>query len=194
MVEFLSFPKIGRLKRSCVVTEKIDGTNAGIQILDIALRNEPNVLAVSSDFCFVAQSRSRIITPEDDNYGFAKWVRENADCLVGLGAGIHFGEWWGAGIQRRYGIDGKRFSLFNAHRWSDERGERPACCSVVPTIYSGDFTTDAVDAALKSLADGGSLAAPGFMKPEGVIVYHVATKTYFKRTIEKDDQGKDFGA
>ena len=31
--------------------------------------------------------------------------------------GRHFGEWWGSGIQRGYGLDEKTFSLFNAYRW-----------------------------------------------------------------------------
>jgi len=31
-MEFVSFPKIARLSRECVITEKIDGTNASIYI------------------------------------------------------------------------------------------------------------------------------------------------------------------
>ncbi|MCJ7726507.1 MAG: hypothetical protein MUP76_09000, partial [Acidimicrobiia bacterium] len=47
---------------------------------------------------------SRWITPEVDNYGFARWVKDHEEELrTGLGAGLHFGEWWGQGIQRRYG-------------------------------------------------------------------------------------------
>jgi hypothetical protein len=36
----------------------------------------------------------------------------------------------------------------------------------------------------------GSVAAKGFMNPEGVIVYHVAANTSFKKTIEKDSEPK----
>lgn len=49
-------------------------------------------------------SRTRWITPEDDNYGFAKWANENKEELLKLGIGQHFGEWWGSGIQRGYNL------------------------------------------------------------------------------------------
>jgi hypothetical protein len=194
MVEFVEFPKIGRLKRACVISEKIDGTNAGIQIVDVAERHDPRCLAVVGDFAIFAQSRNRIITIGDDNFGFAAWVTGNAVELANLGTGTHFGEWWGAGIGRKYGSPPRRFSLFNTFRWSDARGERPSCCDVVPVLCEGDFTTQAVDDTITKLAIDGSRAAPGFMNPEGVIVYHVATKTYFKRTIHGDDKGKEWGA
>lgn len=32
IVDFQSFPKIGRLNRDCVITEKIDGSNGQIHI------------------------------------------------------------------------------------------------------------------------------------------------------------------
>jgi hypothetical protein len=40
------------------------------------------------------------------------------------------------------------------------------------------------------LKEGGSLAAPGFANPEGIVIYHHATKQLFKKTIEKDEKGK----
>ncbi len=60
-------------------------------------------------------SRTRWITAQDDNHGFARWVEGNKQELLKLGAGRHFGEWWGSGIQRGYGLQKgeKRFSLFN---------------------------------------------------------------------------------
>lgn len=133
----------------------------------------------------MAASRSRYVTPEDDNYGFARWVAEHeAELRDGLGEGRHFGEWWGAGIQRRYGLTEKRFSLFNSHRWKD--GAQPACCHVVPVLYQRDFTTEAVDACLENLATFGSVAAPGFMDPEGVVIYLPAARQLFKVTIGGD--------
>jgi hypothetical protein len=36
----------------------------------------------------------------------------------------------------------------------------------------------------------GSYAAPGYMKPEGIVVYHTAAKQMFKVTIENDEQPK----
>lgn len=192
MTTFEPFEKIARLKRGCVITEKIDGTNA-----QVFITREPteltNVVAEVDGAFLYAGSRSRWLLPDKtaDNFGFAKWVQDNADALAMLGEGRHYGEWWGAGIQRRYGQDRKRFSLFNASRWAHER---PACCDVVPVLYSGDFTTTAVDEALAALAQGGSRAAPGFMDPEGVIVYHAAARALFKVTIKGDEQPKGAAA
>lgn len=168
---FEAFPSISRLSRSCVISEKIDGTNAQVFVGD--------------DGLVIAGSRSRWITPEADNMGFARWVAEHADELrTGLGPGRHFGEWWGSGIQRRYGLNEKRFSLFNAGRWSSER---PACCHIVPVLFAGIFTTDVVETALQDLRTNGSRAAPGFMDPEGVVVYVAASKTLFKKTLKGDE-------
>jgi hypothetical protein len=178
-IEFVEFPKIARLRRGCVITEKIDGTNAQIHI------TETGEMLVGS--------RTRWITPEADNYGFARWAQEHRDELSALGPGSHFGEWWGSGIQRRYGVEDKRLSLFNVGRWGPggkDEATRPACCGVVPTLYSGDFSTDAVNDALTRLRLGGSAAAPGFMQPEGVVIYHAAARALFKVTLEKDEQPK----
>lgn len=172
-------PKIGRLSRGCTVTEKIDGTNGSIFIQDIG----------DGTYFFVAGSRTRWITPGNDNYGFAKWAWKNADELLKLGPGHHFGEWWGSGIQRNYGLKEKRFSLFNTNRWSDDK-IRPACCGIVPVIYEGLFTAEAIDNALTQLRLYGSIASPRFMLPEGIVVYHHATKTLFKKTIDKDESPK----
>ncbi len=42
------------------------------------------------------------------------------------------------------------------------------------------------DDVMAQLATYGSKAAPGFMKPEGIVVYHVAAKQQFKITFEHD--------
>ena len=173
-MEFKPFPKIARLSREIVITEKLDGTNAAV--------------VISEDGEISAQSRTRIITPQDDNFGFARWVQDNAAALSSLGAGYHFGEWWGAGIQRGYGLTSKRFSLFNVGRWSADNV--PECCGVVPVLFRGEFTTDAVMSALDSLKANGSVAAPGFMNPEGIVVFHAASGSLFKKTIEKDHEWK----
>jgi hypothetical protein len=172
---FEEFTKIPRLSRQCVITEKIDGTNACILVLE--------------DGRLLAGSRTRWITPATDNFGFAKWVEQNAEELRKLGPGLHRGEWWGQGIQRRYGQDRKRFSLFNTFKWSDP-AVRPACCDCVPVLYAGEFNTISVNQALASLEIGGSVAAPGFMAPEGVVIYHEAARMYFKKTIEGDEKPK----
>jgi hypothetical protein len=179
--KFEPMPKIGRLSRDCTVTEKIDGTNASI---DIGEQTAEGI----GDGLFLTGSRTRWITPTDDNYGFSRWAHEHKAELLQLGPGHHFGEWWGAGIQRRYGLTGKRFSLFNTGRWNNNN--YPACCHVVPVLYEGIFDSSIILAVLNELKEGGSLAAPGFANPEGIVIYHHATKQLFKKTIEKDEKGK----
>lgn len=185
LFEEVKFPKIPRLNRDVIVTEKIDGTNSGLYIND--------------DAEIYACSRKRWITPEDDNFGFAQWVKENEAELLLLGPGMHWGEWWGAGIQRRYDLDEKRFSLFNTHQWRDiysgeyyEFGQYdpPECCSVVPILWAGNFKDFHSADILEGLKRLGSVAAKGFMKPEGIIIFHVAANSYFKATIEKDGEWK----
>ena len=176
MIEFVEFGKIPRLSRECVVTEKIDGTNASV--------------VITEDGDIFAGSRSKWITPSDDNYGFAKWVEGNKTDLLRLGPGRHYGEWWGQGIQRNYSLREKRFSLFNVSRWSDDAA-RPSCCSVVPVLARDVFDAPGLThRILKQLREEGSRAAPGFMRPEGIIIFHVAANLLFKKTIEKDEEWK----
>lgn len=184
---FMAWPKIARLNRDIVVTEKLDGTNACVIVHD--------------DGQVYAQSRTRLITPgkNTDNYGFAAWVQEHADELrAGLGPGHHFGEWYGRGIQRTYGLDHRRFALFNTGRWlvNPESGDAeslPGCCEAVPVLYSGPFGLYGhrqLEWHLDYLRRQGSVAVPGFMRPEGVVVWHTAARTAFKVTIEGDEQPK----
>jgi hypothetical protein len=169
MTEFNGFRKIARFSRDCVVTEKIDGTNAQIYI--------------GEDDEFLTGSRKRWITPENDNYGFARWAQERKDELIaGLGPGRHFGEWWGCGIQRRYGLKEKRFSLFDVERWGEER---PECCHCVPVLWTGCFDSVPVDEIMSDLSNT-SMAAPGYDNPEGIVIYYKAGNVYFKKTFEKD--------
>jgi hypothetical protein len=190
IVEFKEFPKIARLSREVIVTEKIDGTSGTIYIGD--------------DGDMYVGSRNRWITPDDDNYGFARWAFDHAlELHEGLGPGWHRGEWWGSGIQRGYGLQKgeKRFSLFNTVRWClygtepqtiPTGGPRqvkmqdvlPVCCSLVPVLWRGIFSTEEIEASLICLAVAGSQASPGFMKPEGIVVYHVAGNIAFKKTIK----------
>lgn len=173
MSEFIEFPKMARLSRRVIVSEKIDGTNACVYI--------------GEDGQFMTGSRTRWITPQDDNFGFSAWAHEHRGELMALGPGRHFGEWWGAGVRRRYGLNEKRFSLFNTERWG---GARPACCHVVPVLYDGVFHSDAVADALRALEIEGSAAAPGFYDPEGVCIFHVAANIGFKKTLKKDELAK----
>jgi hypothetical protein len=124
-MDFVGFPKILRFSRPCIITEKIDGTNGQIYIGPEGGE-------------FLVGSRTQWITPEKDNHGFARWAAEHEEELRKLGPGRHFGEWWGNGIQRNYGLKEKRFSLFNVTKWGDDL-VRPSCCHVVPVIFEGEF-------------------------------------------------------
>lgn len=202
-MEFKPFPKLPRLARKCIISEKIDGTNASVAIASVTAPEIAGTLQLNScvtvigDLAIWAGARTRWVVPEGvgpkgcDNFGFAAWVRDNAECLLELGPGHHFGEWWGKGIQRNYGIDEKRFSLFNAERW---QSARPACVSCVPVLYRGPFSTEVIEDSLVSLAENGSRAAPGFMKPEGIVVFHAASNSMFKKTIDKDEEPKGLKA
>ena len=191
---FEPFPKIGRLRRGCLVTEKIDGTNAQIFISDSNCSAVESPVASVDGLTLWAGSRTRFLQPgkDTDNFGFAAWVRDNAAELVKLGPGRHFGEWWGRGIQRGYGLSERRFSLFNPFRWKDD--VRPSCCHIVPILYQGIFDSKEIDDCVSAFEWNGSHAAPGFMQPEGIIVFHSATKTYFKRLLVNDEEPKGLAA
>ena len=224
MIEFRGWPKIARLFRDCVITEKIDGTNAAVGIQEFPFgwhaggvdedgvshevpenarmilgpENYDNGLGLPDhEYLVYAQSRKRLITPDADNHGFAAWVWANADALVQvLGEGLHFGEWWGNGIQRGYGLPKgeKRFSLFNTTRWAEyaaKLSEAVPELRVVPVLYEGLFSTNEVYLAKNDLREFGSRASTGFMNPEGVVVYHSAANVMFKSTLENDEVPKE---
>jgi hypothetical protein len=168
---FVPFPKMPRLKRGVVITEKLDGTNAQVVITDAGEIR--------------AGSRTRWITPgkTTDNYGFAAWVEDNREELLKLGPGQHFGEWYGQGIQRGYGLTERRFALFNVNRWNVDNPP-PVCCETVPVLLRGELSD--VNATLFALSVEGSQAVPGFKHPEGIVVWHDAARQYFKVLIEND--------
>lgn len=181
---YTEFPKIPRWSRRIIITEKIDGTNAAVA-----------VFAYGGIYGVYAASRTRWITPKEDNYGFARWVYEHAKELQGLGPGIHHGEWWGSGINRGYDLPKgeKRFSLLNTSKWllePDPALPHPDCCSVVPVLYDGMMEENSISRALAMLQFKGSVASPGYMKPEGVIIFHVQGNLFFKKTLENDEMPK----
>lgn len=218
-----SFPKIPRLHRDIVITEKLDGTNGLISIerhpIGTAVDGLPDgVFLVMDDrtigedglpvweYHIRAGSRNRWLTPDSDNYGFSKWVAENAVELSKLGPGSHYGEWFGRGIQRGYGLDDRRFALFNVGRWFDPRsplGEEPPTdkaqpcpevVTVVPVLWTGNANqlNAAVALALSFFDALGSVAVPGYRNPEGLMVYHVAGGHYYK--VLRENDGKPKGA
>lgn len=206
---FNAFPKMSRLSREMWITEKIDGSNAQLYIAELAddapiPAHSLGVFDIDGKLHYMAAgSRTRWITPQADNFGFAAWCASNFDQLKTLGPGRHFGEWWGQGIQRKYGMTEKRWSLFNVSRWclhgetpqtiptADPRIVKtqdvlPPCCHLVPVLYRGEFDTNFINSTLTMLGATGSVAAPGFLQPEGIVIYHVAGNVYFKKTLGDD--------
>ena len=184
-LEFKKFKSISRLFRDCTISEKIDGTNG------LILFSETGDMLVGS--------RTREIFPEGtpgqekgcDNYRFAEWCYENKESLFNyLGKGSHYGEWAGEGVQKnRYKVTGKRFYLFNTFRHSDiPKDLSDIGLDVVPVLYDGIFCTETVDDVMLDLEMWGSRL--GGDKPEGVVVYHHASRSYYKTTFEHDDTGK----
>ena len=145
--DFRGWPKIPRLFKDMVITEKIDGTNAQILITETGYVR--------------AGSRKRWLMPSDDNHGFAQWSMENQEELVRLlGPGRHFGEWWGQGIQRYYDMDHKIFSLFNTGKWGGML-ELDGQLRAVPVLDVWTFSTHRVLTIAENLRVSGSKASPG---------------------------------
>jgi hypothetical protein len=81
---------------------KLHGTNAGIRV---------------SNGEIAAQSRTKIITLQDDNAGFARWVEANKAYWSSLPLADHtvFGEWCGRGIEKGTALNllpAKLFAVF----------------------------------------------------------------------------------
>ena len=191
-MSYPGFNKIPRLNRPTTVTEKIDGTNGLVWIGDVdqISDTEPTgVVFMAGSVCVRAGSRNRWLEPgKTDNYGFAGWVELHAFELLSLGPGHHFGEWWGQGIQRGYGIPDKRWSMF----WEPNHGERPGCVGIVPTLGTLESLADTIglELILGGLRARGSQASPGFDRPEGVVVTHEVSQHRYKVLLEGDEGRK----
>lgn len=201
-LEFESWGKTPRWTNEVMtITEKIDGTNACVVILPFERRYYESIERGEAilvrdpvredDVVFATQSRKKFIWPgkQSDNAGFAAWAWENAVDIVGdLGYGKHYGEWWGRGIQRGYEQDTKRFSLFNPWRYSED-GDRLFTVKemgTVPILYSGAASDEAVQSSLFNLEMEGSVAAPGYMNAEGVIVSYKLAQRSYKAFVNDD--------
>lgn len=191
-IPFEGWPKIPRVSKGmqCVITEKIDGTNAQVHISRTQDDdgNDPDVIAIERGDIPLSMrvgSRSRWITPESDNYNFARNVLENVETYFKLGEGAHFGEWYGLGIQHGHGMKEKRFALFNNLRWDNV--SRPEGLDVVPTLYKGDFHPELVNDIAAQLKASGSILVPGWMKPEGFIIYFPEFRKSLKWTYEAQE-------
>lgn len=209
--QFKSWGSTPRFHKGLHITEKINGTNAGVSVQGVSKDESPEfvkdgivVAGVDCDWIVRAQSRKRIITPGDDNFGFAAWVWDNAEGLANLlGFGYHYGEWYGEGIQKNpLAVKGRWWALFNTWHWGrpenlnrlrmvdipglttvpvlhDEQRDGPADFSTIPKILN-DLTN------WGSLADG---SAPEG-EPEGIIVWQRETQQRYKILLREDDKHK----
>jgi hypothetical protein len=172
---FIAYPKIERFKGLHVrITEKVHGTNA--------------LLAITTDGELYTGKRTGWCTPEVDNYGFASWAHANKEALVTLGTGMHYGEWYGPGINSGYGLKEKRLALFNTV-WFGKRPSLPDRVDVVPILYDGPYYDGVVGEHMHHLKTNGSVIAPGFMRPEGVVVEFPLFGTRRKVVFEAEETG-----
>lgn len=207
--EFRAWPKIARMNRPMLISEKVDGTNAAVIISDevpfgygagefVGSGTIVNLDEATDGWRPVyvsAQSRTRVITPgkNTDNHGFARWVADNAEQLAhALDVGYHFGEWYGKGINRGYGLDEKRFMLFNIERHAAAVALDlfPSNVEVATILYEGPFDTDEANSWVRYLRDHGSQHVPGFTNPEGIVVFHKQGHLSFKATCVADEKPK----
>lgn len=204
-MEFQRWGETPRLfhDKGIVITEKLDGTNAAViiepvpgdDIRAVADADVANSLAVVRSIHGVvlvgAQSRNKLLTLAEDNAGFAAWVFNNALTIANdLGYGRHFGEWWGNKIQRGYGLlnaSERYFSLFNVAKWAGANSFfSTEELGVVPVLYDGPFSQIAINVTLFNLQQQGSRAYHGYMRPEGIVIYHRAANQVFKVTFDGD--------
>ncbi len=158
--DFKSFDKILHIDKICMnITQKLHGTNAQVYIY----KDE------NDSFQIKAGSRSRWLTEENDNYSFAKFVQEHKkDLIEMLGEGRHYGEWCGPGINLGEGLKEKTFFLFNWKRWLNKY--LPPNVALIPLLYEGDLSLDAIEETMEKLKTNGSFLVKGYMKPEGIVV------------------------
>lgn len=147
--------------------------------------NRASVLSESIEV--KAGSRTRWITPLDDNYGFAQYVEANKQEIIEkLGIGRHFGEWAGPGINSGEGLTQKTFILFDWWKFPPER-PLPPQMAVVPVLYNGAVDFSKIDEAMSDLKANGSKLVPGFTRPEGIVIQTLGTRV--KKVFEAEETG-----
>lgn len=188
-MDFKGFGSIERIGKVFMnITQKIHGTNAQIFITDSTPEEVSNGQALDIDGFYHTLrcgSRTRWITPDSDNYGFATFVYSHKEEFIRkLGNGQHFGEWAGPGINSGEGLSEKVFVLFEHRQFPPERPLPPQTV-VVPVLYTGKFDIDAIGIAMENLKANGSKLALGFMRPEGVVVSIAGTR--YKKVFDAEE-------
>ena len=187
-----SFPSIERLENIyCIISEKIDGTNGLIEI------NETNVRF---------GSRNRYISFSDDNAGFANFFRHyeakledvakdvitkelelNGETLTSCNESYPlriYGEWFGCGIQRGYGLKDKFFMPFSSF-YGEKLIEYQVPNVITPNImYTGKFSMEVVGTCMQQLKLNGSGVVKDYKQPEGIVIFFPKYNFRLKETFD----------
>jgi hypothetical protein len=139
----------------------------------------------------VAPDHPEVLWHGCDNYGFGNFVLRNYPTLARLGYGRHFGEWFGQGIQRGYGLDTKMFALFRVPPGVDLTNFPLGNVTQVPVLGVYEtFDTEQLANHLADLQINGSVMVRGWHAPEGIVAYHARSGQLFKYTVEAGPKGQ----
>lgn len=193
-MEFKAYKKTPRVdKLTFTISEKIDGTNA---VLYVHHPHFGEVLNGTEKPPFIlAGSRSKWLLqepgkPNDDNHGFGRWVKDNEEELMKLPQGYHYGEWYGKGINRAYGLKDRRFMLFNFNRYVKlkEENQLPSVVEL-ETVLADNVSFEHLNQigaqVAARLIQGGSVHVPGFRSTEGIILRQAHSDIVHKHVWEK---------
>ncbi len=196
--EFHKYFKIPRIENETfTISEKIDGSNGLIYVHHA--RFDDVKKGVDRSY-ILAGSRSKWLIDDGsktwDNHGFGSWVEENEEDLYSLDEGYHYGEWYGKGINRGYGLLDKRFMLFNYGRYAEKL--RLADSGLlfnmptkvqVETVFHHNVKFEQLFQIIAEvryhLTHDGSKHVQGYIKPEGLIVRSELSGKLWKVIIDK---------
>jgi hypothetical protein len=228
--QFKKWSSTPRFHKGLHITMKIDGTNGGVSVEIVGHEDMSWHYSgqVPEDATYVthrtedgsdpgfgylvrAQSRKRIITPTNDNYGFAGWVWDNAEALANtLGMGYHYGEWYGEGIQGNpMGVAGRKWALFNTWHWArpenaialknsgipgithvpvlhDEQTHGPADYMTIPDIMDNLYKWGDLVEGYRTHPYANKMDSHMVKEPEGIIVWHRETQQKYKILLNND--------
>ena len=197
-----SFSSIERLENIyCVISEKIDGTNGLIEIQNKANNSNTGSMIVKFG------SRNRYISFSDDNAGFANFFRHYEKKFKNMAKEIIassynedsqtdeiptenyplriYGEWFGKGIQRGYGLDDKYFMPFSSF-YAEHMIKAGIPNIMMPNImYTGKFSLEVVDNCMNCLTSGSfHNLITNYDNPEGIVIYFPKYNFRLKQTFE----------
>jgi hypothetical protein len=145
---FMAWPEIEAFynirKYTAAHPEILNGNSNVLYMAKVKLHGTNAAVIVSVDGSIYCQSRTGIITPENDNAGFARWVMLNKRDWHQAKGHIIYGEWCGPGIQKGVAISEiatKSFVVFAAKPLdgSDilivEPEELSALVAGIPSVY-----------------------------------------------------------